>query len=768
MKRFFISLLFFIGFIFCLEPLIFNDYNFVRISDGVALSSQSIVGVVLSIFLYSMLSFVGSQTSSKKIVFTLIPLGLTILGTEVLYAMQFVSHYHEYHLALWGGSAFMLFTFVFLHKKLQEKPFRRIFSITFLCLSLGFSVYLSIPKFQKHRLPSEAELVLKGGSYKYYRITNTDKSVDYINQPKWKKIYSFFTLICWERSENPYVGFGTWERYDGAQILLGTLEGRGKMLDIIDNFTMHVAEEDESYYNELSIEEEEDESQLDEKYADSQEEVLVDYYSGTLVKDELNELVKEVRLETPLVIKGAVDLSYSNKVIKSFQEQIKNDFFSFNKHLRGVDTIHNTMTYAKGKFLEHCSDYLFDILLRVDFAYKGAFSQHNIKSNFYYHSFKGETPNSILEDEDREYDIKSIEASYIIENLSRDPEEIQYLFDTYKDYLIKIIPPALYRTSGLKYTINNLLVAFRGLNSKQSINEWADGVYFELMEGNLSPDERRQLLESYASQAFIKQIDGSFNYFSLPPSFWYNSFWVRRFHEGNIDTVLTILYKIADLYGEYDEGNRESADILSREINAKAFVIGANVKLLNHVFDVIGEVKQDNEVASEVTAVSVNQFSDSDVSESNRCDAYYYVKIKTENQEGWVDGRKVYRVCENEIYKRFTFNEQEFQIHATHYFGERLRDLDYTRECLEMRNPIVLKNLETGELHLVKKEDTESSEFPYLELDLYKFDDYEVTKASTTKHLIILNMVRSNSRERTEYSITINKTEDGSFTTSSY
>lgn len=90
------------------------------------------------------------------------------------------------------------------------------------------------------------------------------------------------------------------------------------------------------------------------------------------------------------------------------------------------------------------------------------------------------------------------------------------------------------------------------------------------------------------------------------------------------------------------------------KVNEKGVLIGYDMELLDSTLNTIQEIDAYNEFMVDITAVSRTyhypQFS-SDTFAANTCQKFKYVKIKTKDFEGIVEGQNVYRLIESPLNK---------------------------------------------------------------------------------------------------------------------
>lgn len=151
------------------------------------------------------------------------------------------------------------------------------------------------------------------------------------------------------------------------------------------------------------------------------------------------------------------------------------------------------------------------------------------------------------------------------------------------------------------------------------------------------------------------------------------------------------------------------------KVNGKGILLGDNIKLLDENFKEIKDISYLNEQFVDVTEVSdkYHKLKPND----DYCQEFKYVKIKTKDFEGYVDGRKVYEPIKHLQNKIVKIDNNEVSFIATTYFGIGVSDNDGLTGC-SINTPVVFSDKSAkyeGLVKMVKNENYEGN-YPYFEL----------------------------------------------------
>ncbi|NHM02824.1 hypothetical protein [Flavobacterium difficile] len=151
------------------------------------------------------------------------------------------------------------------------------------------------------------------------------------------------------------------------------------------------------------------------------------------------------------------------------------------------------------------------------------------------------------------------------------------------------------------------------------------------------------------------------------------------------------------------------------KVNGKGILLGDDIKLLDENFKVIKDISYLNEHFVDVTEVSdkYHKIKPTD----DYCQEFKYVKIKTKDFEGYVDGRKIYETIKHTQNKIVNLDNNEVSFIATTYFGIGVSDDDGLTGC-SINTPVVFsdKNAKYEGLVKIVKNKNYESDYPYFEL----------------------------------------------------
>ncbi len=151
------------------------------------------------------------------------------------------------------------------------------------------------------------------------------------------------------------------------------------------------------------------------------------------------------------------------------------------------------------------------------------------------------------------------------------------------------------------------------------------------------------------------------------------------------------------------------------KVNGKGILLGDDIKLLDENLKEIKDISYLNEQFVAVTEVS-DQYHKLKPTD-DYCQEFKYVKIKTKDFEGYVDGRKIYEPIENTQNKTVKIDNNEVSFNATAYFGVGVSDEDGLTGC-SIHTPVVFSDKSANYQGLVKmvKNKNYKQDYPYFEL----------------------------------------------------
>tara|TARA_Y100001954_G_scaffold236804_1_gene298534 strand:+ start:51 stop:773 length:723 start_codon:yes stop_codon:yes gene_type:complete len=129
---------------------------------------------------------------------------------------------------------------------------------------------------------------------------------------------------------------------------------------------------------------------------------------------------------------------------------------------------------------------------------------------------------------------------------------------------------------------------------------------------------------------------------------------------------------------------------------SEAIIVGDSVTLLNNNLEPISTIKENS-------IVKITHISDSLVNNSkDYCNAFKWVKIKQEELEGILDGRRVYKINSSKQDTSFVYKKTKFSLTTTKFFGIGVADEDGLTFCDKYYEPIILTNESTGKSELIE------------------------------------------------------------------
>lgn len=174
-----------------------------------------------------------------------------------------------------------------------------------------------------------------------------------------------------------------------------------------------------------------------------------------------------------------------------------------------------------------------------------------------------------------------------------------------------------------------------------------------------------------------------------------------------------------------------------QNVNFKGILIGENIKLLDDDFDEIKDISYLNEQFVEIIAVSKVSYKLNPA--DAYCDEAKYVRIKIEELEGYVDGKKVFQLLENNPSKSVNVENNEISLIPTNYFGIGVADDDGLTFCAS-NTPVIFKDNLANYKGLVKmvKNENYKEDYPYFEIraDDGAYDQIKSIETQGDRYLI--------------------------------
>lgn len=166
-----------------------------------------------------------------------------------------------------------------------------------------------------------------------------------------------------------------------------------------------------------------------------------------------------------------------------------------------------------------------------------------------------------------------------------------------------------------------------------------------------------------------------------------------------------------------DSSKTETDKIKNTFYNAirRGILLGDNIKLLDENFKEIKDISYLNEQLVDITEVSDRYHKTNPT--DDYCEEFKYVKIKTKDIEGYVDGRKIYELIKHTQNKITKIDDKEVSCIATSYFGIGVMDDDGLTFC-STRTPMIFMDKSISYEGLVKmvKNENYTDDYPYFEL----------------------------------------------------
>jgi hypothetical protein len=164
--------------------------------------------------------------------------------------------------------------------------------------------------------------------------------------------------------------------------------------------------------------------------------------------------------------------------------------------------------------------------------------------------------------------------------------------------------------------------------------------------------------------------------------------------------------------------DKEVKELKFKEINAQAVLIGEKIELLNKDLKPIDDISDLTGTIVDVVGVSDSLFNNSE----DFCNSFWYVKIKSPNKIGIVNGRKVFRIRDSKQDTSFTVNGNHIEILMTEFFGMGVVYQGDLMGC-QVDLPIIIKDSENkyyGLVNLIPNEYSKKAswdnEFPFFEI----------------------------------------------------
>lgn len=198
------------------------------------------------------------------------------------------------------------------------------------------------------------------------------------------------------------------------------------------------------------------------------------------------------------------------------------------------------------------------------------------------------------------------------------------------------------------------------------------------------------------------------------------------------------------------------------KVNGKGILLGDNIKLLDENFKEIKDIGYLNEQFVDITAVSDKYYKIKPT--DDYCQEFKYVKIKTKEFEGYVDGRKIYEQIKDTQNKIVNIDNNEVSFIATSYFGIGVSDDDGLTGC-SINTPVVFSDKSANYEGLVKmvKNKYYEHKYPYFELKADDMAGDEILSIDNQADKYILSIRRVYQEGGANMKVAIYKNENNKY-----
>jgi hypothetical protein len=136
--------------------------------------------------------------------------------------------------------------------------------------------------------------------------------------------------------------------------------------------------------------------------------------------------------------------------------------------------------------------------------------------------------------------------AYGIYRIDRSPENLKRLFAFFKPFLKQVLSPQEYQRYGIAQKVRWLIYAYKDIIKIPEYSEKLEAAYTEIEKKKPEYQNSAYGLSVWEQAEFIKKNLGYSRHDS--PNYQALSFWMRRNHEKNMDTVYDILVQIQQMY----------------------------------------------------------------------------------------------------------------------------------------------------------------------------------------------------------------------------
>jgi hypothetical protein len=164
--------------------------------------------------------------------------------------------------------------------------------------------------------------------------------------------------------------------------------------------------------------------------------------------------------------------------------------------------------------------------------------------------------------------------------------------------------------------------------------------------------------------------------------------------------------------------DKNENDLKFKEAAGQAVLIGEKIELLDKNLKTIEDISNLTGKIVKIKGISDSLFNNTE----DICQAFWYVKIETENFKGIVNGRQVFEIQNSEQDTSFTIDSNHIEILTTDFLG---MGVDYEGDLMgcPVDQPIVIKDKKNNYFGLVdliqneySKKASWDNEFPFFEL----------------------------------------------------
>ena len=202
--------------------------------------------------------------------------------------------------------------------------------------------------------------------------------------------------------------------------------------------------------------------------------------------------------------------------------------------------------------------------------------------------------------------------------------------------------------------------------------------------------------------------------------------------------------------------------VIFHKVDAKAILLGKSIKLLDNQFKEIKDISYLNEQFIKITEISDEYYKSKPT--DDYCQELKYVKIKTNEFEGYVDGRKIYELINHTQNRTTEIDHNEISFTATKYFGVGVSNDDGLTFC-SVNTPVVFSDKNTEYEGLIKmvKNKNYDSDYPFFELKDDDGANDEILDINKQDDKYLLKIKRTYQEGATNLLISIYKGESGKF-----